>query len=65
MRRWPPDVNSRVFGGRTRRWGDLIADPPTWWYAWREGKPCSCYMCGNPRRYFGIERPSDRRRLEP
>jgi len=26
--------------------------------------PCSCWMCGNPRRYFG-ERPIQERRLSP
>ena len=50
--------------GRARRWGDSLADPPTWWYAWREGKPCSCYMCGNERRHFGVERLRDRRAAE-
>lgn len=26
-------------------------------------KPCSCFMCGNPRRYFG-ENPINERRQE-
>jgi hypothetical protein len=39
---------------RLTKWG-LGSDDPARVGKWASthGKPCSCYMCGNPRRHFG------------
>jgi len=53
---------------RSRRfhWGrDLAQEPKLLAKAVDTPCPCSCWMCGNPRRYFGeLTRPERRELLE-
>ena len=47
----------RMWWGRTLTGHDLgkVVDTP---------KPCSCWMCGNPRRYFGERTIQEQRLLQ-
>lgn len=47
---------ARVKNNRRYHWGrdrDLALEPVRWGKVVATPTPCSCWMCGNPRKYFG------------
>lgn len=64
MRQQRRHHRERLKKARSGHWGgiagngkaDQVVDTPT---------PCSCWMCGNPRRYFGEKTIQERRAEQP
>lgn len=55
---------ARLKRSRRFHWGrDLAQEPKPLAKAVDTPCPCSCWMCGNPRRYFGELTPQERREL--
>ena len=46
-----------------------LINPEDWWESilrliqWKDRKICSCYMCGNPRKWWG-KKPTQERKLD-
>jgi hypothetical protein len=46
-------------------WRDLSKTPSELGKAVKTPRPCSCWACGNERKYFGIETIQERRLKQP
>ena len=63
-------ANARAKARRDRKLEVLWRDPNAgadckllgrYGYPYRDRKPCSCHLCGNPRRHYGTRAPQDLR----
>lgn len=56
--------HDRIKHNRRFHWGrhrDLSLEPEIWARAIDTPTPCSCYMCGNPRKHFEQKTMQERR----
>lgn len=62
-RKWEKRIRNEWDGGSCKVGSYLDDEWVDWMAAHRAdtGTPCSCIMCGNPRKYFGEEHPQVRR----
>lgn len=51
----------RLKKSRRHYWGGISGDPGRAGVVVNTPTPCSCYMCGNPRKYFNEKTVQERR----
>lgn len=57
---------ARVKKNRRYHWGqDMALEPHLWRVLVNTPTPCSCWSCGNPRKYLGELTVQEQRLLQP